>query len=145
MRCCLQPLLPVSPLALGQHRLHFLNKIAYILECPVHRGEANVGHLVEHFQALHDQLTQGSHGDLAEVVGVNFALNMADDRFDLLAADGPLVAGFLQAGAELGHIEWLARFILLDDFKRYVFDLFDGPNAALTAVAMPPTADREPG
>jgi len=86
------------------------------------------------------------HGnrDFTEILRVNVALYLADDGFDLLRADGPLITRLFQAAPQLGGVEGLARFILLDDLERRLFHVFDGHDAALALRADALPADGEP-
>src|SRR5207244_315222 len=74
---------------------------------------------------------------------VDVALDLADDAFNLLVADGPFVAGLFEAAAQLGRVERLARLVFLDDLERAFLDLLHGGNAAFTMAADPAAPDGE--
>ena len=56
-------------------------------------------------------------------------------RIDLLVADGALVTGPLQAAAQFGGVERLARAVLLDHLQRRLLDLLDRGDAALAGAS----------
>ncbi len=82
-------------LCMSQHRLNFLDEVAYVFELPIDRCEAYVRDLIDFLEAVHHQIAENRTRDLPEVTGIDFAFHFADDRFDCRRADGPLIAGLL--------------------------------------------------
>src|SRR5262249_18749747 len=133
----------VLPFGLGQHGLHFLDKVVDVLEFAIHGGKAYVSHLIEHFQVIHDPFAQDGNGNLGKVVGPNLTFDLLDNGIDLFGADGPFVARLLQSSAELSRIERLPRFVLLDYLERHFFNNFYRPHPALTMCTTAPPTDRK--
>src|SRR5205085_344230 len=78
-------------------------------------------------ELLHDQVAEYGRGYLAEVARVDLVADLFDDLVDLLGPHRPLVAGFLQAAADLVGVERLTRLVLFDDLERRVHELLGGP------------------
>ena len=65
----------------------------HVLELPVNAGKADVGHLVQCPQVLHHQFAHFAALDFRFRAAFQLVLDLADDRFELGIADGPLPAG----------------------------------------------------
>src|SRR6202040_3338014 len=121
--------------------LEHVHEGVQVLEAPVDRGEADVGHLVELPQPLHHEGADLPRGDLAVLSVVEHGLRLADDRLEAARRHHPLLAGLEQAGEQLLAAELLARAVVLDHHVRDVVDLLVGGEAPPTAHALAPPPD----
>src|SRR4029077_16345565 len=130
--------------ARAQHLLDLALDLLEVHELPIHRGEADVGDLVQVAQALHDHLPDLSGRNLHPAGPPQLRLDVVHDRPQALRRDVALFGRLLQAGEKLLRVEVLASPVLLDDEER------DGLNPlvrgeALTALqAFTPSANRLP-
>src|SRR5687768_11911997 len=115
-----------------EHRLQFGREVPYVLELAVDAGEADVSHLVQQPQVLHDQLPHVAAFDLGIEVRIDLVLHLGHDRLDLIAGDRPLPAGFFQPLFDLGPLEGDPRAVLLDYLHVQLIDLLVRGVAAAT-------------
>src|SRR3990170_2564601 len=89
----------LAPLARALH-LHFLQRLAEILrrlELTVHRGEADVGDLVEPGELAHHHVADARSGHLALAQGAKAILDLDDRRFQRLGLHRALAQRDLHA------------------------------------------------
>src|SRR5205807_839208 len=120
--------------------LHLVDELADVLELPVDRSEAHVGHGVELLEVLHHDLPELLARDLLLGAIVELRLDLANDVVDRLDADRPLLARFQNRGAELLAVEGLAPAVPLDDVRQDILDVLVGrvPPVALEALTPAP-------
>ena len=76
-------------------------ELADVAELPVDRREADVGHLVDAAQLVHDPRADVGRLDLALGTILQVGLDAIGDAFELLHADRPLLAGPDEAADQL--------------------------------------------
>ena len=131
-----------------RRRLDFLQRVAEIrdvLERAVHRGEADVGDLVELVQLLHHHLADLPRRDLALAERQHLLHDAVDRRVDVLGRHRPLVQRALEADADLRDIEVRAVAVGLDHLRQAQLDGLVGGEALLAGDAAPAPANRIAG
>src|SRR6266568_7572167 len=113
-------------------------------ELAIHRGEPDVGDLVEVAQAIHDHLADLLAGDLHPPGPAKLGFDVIDDGAQALRRYVALFGGFLQAVEELDRIEVLTPAILLGDEEGHGFDALVRGEALPALQAFAPAADRLP-
>src|SRR5689334_2683208 len=119
-----------------------LAKILRLPEIPVHRGEANVGDLIEACQGLHHEAADHVAGDL----GLARALELSDDgvdhALDAVGLDRPLAQGNVDRARELVAVEGLALTVLLEHRELAQLHALEGGEARGAIRAEPTPPDR---
>src|SRR5262245_43966390 len=131
-------------LAFLDQSLHLVHELRDVLELPIDRGEADVGHLVELLQMLHDQIAQLEGRDLLLRPLVQPRLDVGDDVVHGLHAYGSLLTRLQNGAAELLAVEGLAPPIALDDAREHVLDVLVRGVAAVALEAGAPAPDELP-
>jgi len=119
--------------------LHFVPEGVDVFEAAIDGSEADVGHLIEIAQRLHDQLTAPPGLDLALTGRAQTTTDTLDRRLDLLVAHGSLLERLAQTASQLVLVEGLAPIVALDDRGHGELRALEGrePLAATLALASP--------
>ena len=117
------------------HRFGDLGEIARLAEVLIDRGEADVGDMVERFQAMHHRLADGVGGDFV-AARFQLALDAAHQPVDLGGVDVALAAGVGDRPLELGAVERLALAVLLEHGEVAQLDPLEGGEARAAAFAL---------
>src|SRR5690349_4375664 len=117
--------------------LDLLAERLHVLEFPIDRSEAHVGHLVELLQLAHHQLADLARRHFALAAAAQVVDDLAHRVVDVVAGDGPLLQRALEARAQLALVEGLAPFAALDDCRQLQLRRLEGIEAlaALRALA----------
>src|SRR5688572_33379636 len=133
-------------LALARHvalqSVEFLAEVVDVLERAVHRGEANVGDVIELAQFGHHEFTDAARCDLALGGHAQLVDHRAHRGFDLFLGHRPLLQRAIEADAQLARVELLAAAIALDDHRQLQLDRFQGAETLAAGLAFTPPADR---
>ena len=124
-----------------QQLIQLIHKRIDILELPVHRREADVGHLVQVPEALHDQLPDAGGADLPPQLVLELLLDLVGGPLQQGEGDRPLLAGLEHAAQELAPVKGLPGAALLDDHQGEHLHGLVGGEAILAFQALPPPAD----
>src|SRR3972149_3531366 len=124
-----------------QESLHLVHELADVLELPVHRGEADVSHLVELLEVLHHQVPELQARDLLPRPAAEALLYIGDHIVHGLHPHRPLLARLEDRGAQLLAVEGLAPAIPLDHHGEHVLDVLVGRVTAAALEALPAAAD----
>ena len=114
---------------------------AQVGELLVHRGEADVGHLVQVPQPAHHQQPQLAGGDLPVPAVARLRLHPVGQLLDGLPRHRPLLAGPQQPADQLFPVERLPAAVLLDDAEGGPLDPLVGGVALAAVQALPAAAD----
>src|SRR5262245_55306270 len=130
--------------ALAPEALHRVHELARVLEVPVDRGEAHVGHFVQGSELRHHGFTDRVAPHFAHAERLQPALHAVHHRFQRVGGDGSLLGRAAQAAPQLGAIEGLAPPVALDDVEGPELDLLVGGEALIAGQALPPAANGAP-
>ena len=119
-----------APGGFAEHRFQLFDKVVHVLEFAIDRREADEGDLVDIPQDVEDSLADVAGGDFAIEVAGDVRFDFADNLFDLLVADRPLIACLFESAANPFAVERDSRAIFLDDAERRFFDLLVSGEAA---------------
>src|SRR5579872_2181013 len=119
-----------------------LAKILRLPEIPVHRGEANVGDLIEACQGFHHEAADHVAGDLGLTGTLELAHDGIDDPLDALGLDRPLAQRNVDRARELVAVEGLALGVLLDHGELAQLHALKGGEARGAVRAKPAAPDR---
>src|SRR5271165_5128376 len=108
------------------------DKIPEILgfaKIPVDRGEADIGHLIEACQRLHDQPANRFARDVGLARTLQLAHQRVDDALDAFGLDRTLAQSDVDRAGELVAVERLALPMFLDDRQFAQLHPFEGGKA----------------
>ena len=128
-------------LAFGEEAVDFTADSAEIVEVQVDNGVADVGDLVELFQAFDDHVTDDAGGDFSAAYALQGGFNLADEAVDVGGRDRALGAGDADAAHELFSIELFARAIRFDYKGNGKNGAFVRTEALVAVVAFTAAAD----
>ncbi len=131
-------------LFLRQQLIEFRHKGADVLKLPVHRREADIGHLVHLSQPVHHQLPNLRRGDLPVHVVLENLLNFVGNLLQLSKGHRALLTGPDHAVEQLAFVKCLAAAILLDDHQRQTLHGLIGCKPLMARQALPAAADTGP-
>ena len=114
---------------------------ADILELPVHRGKADIGHLVHILEPLHDHLADAAGGDLPIHLVLERLLDLLGDLLQGIKGHRPLLTGPDHPVEELAAVKGLAAAVLLDDHHGQRLHDLEGGKTLVTLQALPAAAD----
>ena len=103
-----------------------------ILEFSVYRGKADVCHVVDIFQLIHDQNADMLGGYLAVQGILKLGFDIACDLFHLFCGNGAFIAGLHNARKKLASVKHLSCVVFFNDHQRKAFHNFIGGEALLT-------------
>ena len=114
-----------------------------VLKAEVHRGEADVGDVVDVFQPLHDPVAEAARGDFPLATDTQAVFDVINKAVDFIDADRTLFDGAQKAIAQFFCREGLPLAVLLDHPRQRDFRCFVGGEAggAIRIDALAPTAD----
>src|SRR6185295_14442025 len=139
------PAAHARPLALlSSRRLDFLHRLAEIvrgLEAAVHRGEADIGDLVELGELADDEVAHPAGGHLALTERAQPLDHAVDRAFDLVGGDGALPQREHHASHELVAVEVGAAAVLLHQARHLEVDALIGGEALGALHALPAAAN----
>lgn len=127
---------------LFEEPLQLFHELTDIPELPIDGCKAHISYLIELMQLMHRELTDLSGGHFPVVFALEVTLDIVDELFNALYAEGPLLAGHHDALNELLALERLAPAVLLYDHEGHALDILirrESP-LALQALAPPPDA-----
>src|SRR4051812_34591379 len=122
--------------------LHGLAEIVRGLEAAVHRGEADVGDLVELRQLADDEIAHAARRHLALAQRAQPLDHAIDRAFHLLGGHRPLPQGEHHAAHQLVAVEIGPAAVLLHQPRHLEIDPFIGGEALFALHALPAAADR---
>ena len=108
---------------------------------PVHRGEPNIGHLVQPLQLCHHELTDVRRRDFLVWAFLQTVLHALDDALQLGHRDRTLFAGLEKPIQDLLPIEPLSSSVLFHHHIRDLIDAFIAGKAPLATEALATPAD----
>src|SRR5262249_37851627 len=116
-------------------------ELADVAELPVDRREPDVGHLIDPPQLLHD--ARADLGGLHLAIGavLQLRLDAIGDAFELLHADGPLLARADESADQLLPLKRLRTPVLLDHAILDLLDVLAARVALAAAEALAPPPD----
>src|SRR5256886_2777232 len=126
----------------GQELVDLVLDFLEIHERPVHRGEANVRHLVQASELVHDQFADFPRGNLDLAAGAELGLDLVHDAFHRAGRDLALGGGLHQPGEQLLAVEVFAAAVFLHDVERHRLDPLVGGEALRALQALAAAADR---
>lgn len=121
--------------------MQFVNEVADVFEFAIDAGEADIGHLIQFAQLLHDEVAQILAVDFGVEVGEDLVLDPRDNRFQLFVAHRPLPAGPEQAVLDLFSPERFALAPFLDDIQDRLFNSLVGRKPATAMHALSPATE----
>ena len=127
--------------AVFQEIFEFGHELLDVFEIHVDAGEADVGDLIEFFEAMHDHFTDFGGSEFALSGFVDHTFDFVDDGFEFGRGDGALFAGFQKSLQNFLALEAFAPAVFLDNHVRDFIDAFVGGEAAGTFQAFTATAD----
>src|SRR5215471_15046834 len=130
-------------------RLHKLSEFGQelvdVAKGAVYAGKTHISHLVQKTQLGHHLFPDHGRAYLLVAPLGELALDGVGDRFDLIDANGPLVARCAQPTDELLAVELLAPSVLLDDARLDLVHPFVGREPPLARFARTTPADKLAG
>src|SRR2546430_14354400 len=126
----------------GEELVDLVLDFLEIHERPVHRGEANVRHLVQAAELVHHQFADFTRGNLDLAAGSELGLDLGHAAFHRAGRDLALGGGLHQAGEQLLAVEVFAAAVLLHDVEGYRLDPLVGGEALRALQALAPATDR---
>src|SRR6476661_9850708 len=126
---------------LARQLVEYSLEILGLAKIAIHRGEADIGDIVERPQRLHHHLADGFRRDLALALAFQFAHHLGDDLVDALGLDRTLAQRDLHRAQQLVAIERYAAAIALDHDELAQLHALERGEAEIAAEAHAPPAD----
>src|SRR5690348_7362900 len=123
------------------HSLGDLRKVTGVAEILVDAGEANVGDVVERFEARHYRFADPRRTDLV-AKRLHLPLHAANQPVDARGVDLALPAGVSDRTGELVAVERLSLAVLLDDGQIAQLHALERRKARSACLALAAPADR---
>jgi hypothetical protein len=119
-------------------------ELGHVLEAFVDRGKADVSDFVQAFKFAHDQFADLARVYFAFAAGTQLFFDAMNGGVHCFCRDRALAQSELQAGAQLGGVEFGAAAIFLDDDRHGQFDAFIGRKTLFALGATPAAANAVP-
>lgn len=126
-----------------QEEIQFAPEAIDVLERPIDRGKADIGHLIRPFEPFHDGFADRARGDFCFPLLLEIPFDAAHEMAELLLHHRALLECGFQAHFQLFPAVRFATAIAFHDREVQNFHLFVGREAKTTATALPAAPDGE--